>query len=174
MIKILFNLITQYKLYFFFLVFIILFEGLVNMASILSLIPFTEFILNNDLSKPSKITGKVISIYENLNINISYWTLGFIFVLFNFIKVINIVFIRYTVSRCLDLTTVPEAKLTLALRPTTSLMSLKAPWNLVEGLSIKTMSSRDTTWPLDIFFVSATILRGSKTKFLSSTNYYKN
>ena len=99
MIKILFNLIIQYKLNFFYLVFIILFEGLINMASILSLIPFTEFILNNDLSEPSKITSRIITIYDKLNINISYWTLGFIFVLFNFIKVINFVFIRYTVLK---------------------------------------------------------------------------
>ncbi len=99
MIKILSNLIIQYKLYFFYLVFIILFEGLINMASILSLIPFTEFILNNDLSEPSKITRKIIIIYEKLDINISYWSLGFVFVLFNFIKVINFVFIRYTVLK---------------------------------------------------------------------------
>ena len=99
MMKILLNLIIQYKLYFFYLVFIILFEGLINMASILSLIPFTEFILNNDLSEPSKITSKIIIIYEKLNINISYWTLGFVFVIFNFIKVINFVFIKYTVLK---------------------------------------------------------------------------
>tara|TARA_Y100000590_G_scaffold469618_1_gene658706 strand:+ start:146 stop:1909 length:1764 start_codon:yes stop_codon:yes gene_type:complete len=99
MIKVLFSLITEYKLYFLYLVLIILFEGLINMASVLSLIPFTEFIINQDLSDPSKITSKIITIYDRLNINVTFWTLGLVFVLFNFVKVINLVFIKYSVLK---------------------------------------------------------------------------
>ena len=99
MIKFLYNLVFQYKLYFFYLVLVIFIEGLVNMASILSLIPFSEFIINQDLSEPSKITKKIIMIYEWFNIDLTFWTLGFVFILFNFIKVINFVLIRYAVLK---------------------------------------------------------------------------
>jgi ABC-type multidrug transport system fused ATPase/permease subunit len=99
MIKLIFNLLFQYKLYFFYLVFIIFIEGLVNMASILSLIPFTEFILNQDLSEPSKITSKIIKIYSWFNISVTFWSLGSIFVFFNFLKVINFIFIKYAVLK---------------------------------------------------------------------------
>lgn len=97
MIRILFDLINNYRLHFFYLVTVILFEGLVNMASILSLIPFTEFIIDQNLASPSKITSKIIYIYSQFNINVSFWSLGFVFVLFNFIKVINLIFIKYVV-----------------------------------------------------------------------------
>ena len=99
MIIILFDLLKNYKLHFFYLILVILFEGIVNMASILSLIPFTEFIIDQNLSDPSKITGKIIYIYNHLNINVSFWSLGFVFVLFNFVKVINLVFIKYFVLK---------------------------------------------------------------------------
>ena len=99
MIKFLYNLVFQYKLYFFYLVLVIFIEGLVNMASILSLIPFSEFIINQGLSEPSKITKKIIMIYEWFNIDLTFWTLGFVFILFNFIKVINFVLIRYAVLK---------------------------------------------------------------------------
>ena len=99
MIKVFKNFFSQYYLYFIFLIIVIIFEGFINLFATFSVIPLTEFILDQNLSNPSKITKIVLNTYAKINIDINFWSLGLTFVFFNFLKVFNFAIIRYLVLR---------------------------------------------------------------------------
>jgi len=99
MIKIFRNFFVNYSNHFFILILVIIFEGIVNLIATFSLIPFAEYILDPELSAPSKITSQVLNIYQLIDLNISFWSLGLMFVFFNFFKVFNFILIRFFILK---------------------------------------------------------------------------
>lgn len=62
-----------------------LIETIIVTGSIIAIIPFADFMIDNELSKASKITLWITDIFSILKINISFWSFGLLFVFLNFL-----------------------------------------------------------------------------------------
>ena len=75
----------KYPRYTFLLFLSMLLETIIVTGSILAIIPFADFMIDNELSNASKITLLVIDIFLILKINLSFWSFGLLFVFLNFL-----------------------------------------------------------------------------------------
>lgn len=93
------DFLSRYPTEFFILFIFLVIEGIAAALSMLAIIPMADFLLDPLLLKASKITILVIKIYKNLNITITFWSLGALFVFLNLIKGILEVGIRYSILK---------------------------------------------------------------------------
>lgn len=75
----------KYPKYTFLLFLSMLIETIIVTGSIIAIIPFADFMIDNELLKASKITLWVKDIFSILKINISFWSFGLLFVFLNFL-----------------------------------------------------------------------------------------
>ena len=80
------DFLSSYTREFFVLFLFLVIEGIVAALSMLAIIPMADFLLDPLMIKASKITVSVVKIYKNLNIEISFWSFGELFILLNLIK----------------------------------------------------------------------------------------
>jgi ABC-type multidrug transport system fused ATPase/permease subunit len=84
----------------FLLLFILLFtEGIASISSMIAIVPLADFFIDQTLLHPSAITKQVIVYFQYFNIEISFWTLGLLFVLTYFFKGILEVFVKYSILK---------------------------------------------------------------------------
>ena len=93
------DFLSRYPTEFFILFIFLVIEGIAAALSMLAIIPMADFLLDPQMLKISKITILVINIYKNLNIKITFWSLGALFVFLNLIKGILEVGIRYSILK---------------------------------------------------------------------------
>lgn len=84
---------------FFYLFFVILFEGGIATLSVVAVIPLAEYLLDNNLSSPSMPSMTVSNILAYANIPVDFWSLGTVFVALNMIKALVSVLVRYAVLK---------------------------------------------------------------------------
>ena len=80
-----------------FLVFVILMilESFVGILTVLSIAPFADYMIDNNLSNPSKITDFTLQLFNVLNLEPSLILFAFIFVITNILRSIFEVSIKY-------------------------------------------------------------------------------
>jgi len=78
---------------------LLLLESLVATGSVLSIIPMADYFLDPTFSDPSQITNIFLKIFELLNISISFWAVGFLFVIFNIINSVVKIAIRHAILK---------------------------------------------------------------------------
>ena len=84
----------------FFLLFLLLFvEGIASITSMIAIVPLADFFLDQKLVRPSVITKQVINLFQSINIETSFWSLGLLFVLTYFFKGILEVFVKYSILK---------------------------------------------------------------------------
>ncbi len=98
-LEIFIDFVTLYPRQFGLLFLLLVFEGLVAAASILTLVPLADFMLDSSLLKPSQITRFVIDLLFLINIEPNFWIFGGLFVLINLFKGSIEIFIRYAILR---------------------------------------------------------------------------
>ncbi|EMY76216.1 ABC transporter, ATP-binding protein [Leptospira weilii serovar Ranarum str. ICFT] len=84
---------------FLWLFFVLIIEGSMAAASVFSLVPLADFLLDQSLQKPSQITKIVTSIFGYSNLPIGFWSFGLLFFSSNLIKGILDVVLRYAILR---------------------------------------------------------------------------
>jgi ABC-type multidrug transport system fused ATPase/permease subunit len=75
----------NYPKYTFLLFLSMLIETIIVTGSILAIIPFADFMIDNELLKASKITLWIKDIFLAFKINVSFWSFGLLFVFLNFL-----------------------------------------------------------------------------------------
>lgn len=93
------NFLVSYPKHFFILFIFLLIEGIASALSMLAIIPMADFLLDPLMINASRISIFVIKIYKKINISISFWSLGILFVFLNLIKGILEVIIRYAILK---------------------------------------------------------------------------
>jgi ABC-type multidrug transport system fused ATPase/permease subunit len=99
-IVVIFNeFMTRYPKHFGLLFLLLVVEGAVAALSVMSLVPLADFMLDPTLAKPSRITQTVIVVLSELSLSPTFWVLGSLFVLSNFLRGTLEVAIRYAILR---------------------------------------------------------------------------
>ena len=91
--------LTRYPRHFSLLIFLLVLEGATAAVSVMTLVPLVDFMLDTSLAKPSRITQFVIESLGLFSIQPTFWVLGLLFVIFNFLKGSLDVAIRYAILR---------------------------------------------------------------------------
>lgn len=99
-LKVLFKEFSKrYPKEFFFLFILLLIEGVTAALSMFAVIPMADFLLDNSMIKPSRITVFVVNIYKEINIPITFWSFGSLFIFLNLIKGILEVAVKYAILK---------------------------------------------------------------------------
>jgi len=99
-IVVIFNeFMTRYPKHFGLLFLLLVVEGAVAALSVMSLVPLADFMLDPTLAKPSRITQTVIDVLSELSLSPTFWVLGSLFVMSNFLRGTLEVAIRYAILR---------------------------------------------------------------------------
>ncbi len=91
--------LQRYPRHFSLLFLLLLLEGMTAAMSVMALVPLADFMLDTSLTKPSRITQIVIYGLGSVSIQPTFWVLGLLFVILNFIKGSLDVAIRYAILR---------------------------------------------------------------------------
>ena len=91
--------LARYPKHFGLLLLLLVIEGAAAAMSILAIVPMADFFLDPLLEKPSRITQVVIGAFATVGWPLTFWTLGTLFVSFNFLKGTLEVAIRYAILR---------------------------------------------------------------------------
>ena len=91
--------LTRYPWHFSFLFLLLVVEGVVVGLSVLALVPLVDFMSDPSLLKPSRITQTVIDGLAIIGSYPTFWILGALFILTNFLKGLLEVIIRYAILR---------------------------------------------------------------------------
>ena len=99
-IVVIFNeFMTRYPKHFGLLFLLLVVEGAAAALSVMSLVPLADFMLDPTLEKPSRITQTVIDGLSETSLSPTFWVLGSLFVLSNFLRGTLEVAIRYAILR---------------------------------------------------------------------------
>jgi len=91
--------LTRYPKHFLFLFLLLIIEGVVAAMSVMSIVPMADFLLDPTLAKPSRITGIIVSVIQDLNLHPAFWIFGTLFFLSSICKGGMGVLIRYAILR---------------------------------------------------------------------------
>jgi ABC-type multidrug transport system fused ATPase/permease subunit len=91
--------LTRYPRHFGALFLVLLFQGLVAGAAVVSVVPLADFLLDPRLTAPSRFTRGLLEILAPLEIAPSFWLFGLVFVLCNVVKGLLDVLSRYAILR---------------------------------------------------------------------------
>lgn len=94
-----FKILNSFKKEFFFLFAILLFETVILAANVLTIVPFADYLFDNTLSNPSKITVFTIRLLDLFQVTPSYLSFAFLFIFTNMIRVILLVLMEYGVLK---------------------------------------------------------------------------
>ena len=86
----------NYKLYLILLCFILILETFVGLLLILSIAPIADYLFDNTLSNPNKITEIVLKFFTHYTIKQNFWSLSLFFIIANFAKAGVDILTRFT------------------------------------------------------------------------------
>ena len=89
----------QYPRQFGLLFLLLVVEGAVAIVSVLALVPLADFMLDNSLTKPSRITEIAINGLSTISVPTTFWTLAALFLFSTFFRASLEVAIRYAILR---------------------------------------------------------------------------
>ncbi len=95
----LFEIINKYPKEFLILVILMVAEAFLIAISVLSLIPFADYLFDPTLADPNKFTKILISILSYFNLSAGYLNFTLIFILSNFLKAFSSLFIKYRILK---------------------------------------------------------------------------
>jgi len=78
---------------------LVLIEGITLTATVISIIPLTDYLLDQTLTSPSVVTSYILSITDSYQISRSFWTFGLLFVFLTVSNSFVKVFIRYKILK---------------------------------------------------------------------------
>ena len=81
------------------LIALIIFEGIILSTSVLSIIPIADFLIDPELKQPSQITGYIINLLKEFNINVNLLTFLIIFIATNFLRSFFGIYISFTILK---------------------------------------------------------------------------
>lgn len=90
---------TRYPKQFYFLFLFLVIEGVAAALSMLAIIPMADYLLDPLLKSPSRVTFFVTNIFRLLNIPLSFWSFGILFVLLNLFKGVLEVVVKYAILK---------------------------------------------------------------------------
>jgi ABC-type multidrug transport system fused ATPase/permease subunit len=90
---------NRYPKEFFFLFILLLIEGLTAALSMFAIIPIADFLLDQSLLRPSRITVFVINSYKMIDIPITFWSIGALFIFLNLLKGMFEVVVKYAILK---------------------------------------------------------------------------
>jgi ABC-type bacteriocin/lantibiotic exporter with double-glycine peptidase domain len=93
------NLIKKDLKRFTLLLLLILFQSLLVFASVIAIIPISEYLMDPEMKKVSKFTGFLNSTFLFFNITTSFWVFGFFFIFINLFKAIIEIFTNYFILK---------------------------------------------------------------------------
>ena len=93
------QLIKENMKKFIFLFFLLVLESIILATSVITVIPFADYLLDPSLSDPSKITKIFIYFLNKFNFQNTYLTFAFLFILTNLVRSFFGLFISYSVLR---------------------------------------------------------------------------
>jgi len=91
--------VTGYPKHFALLLGLLVINGAAAAMSVVALVPMADYILDPTLGKASRVTQIVVSALSSLGLPHTFWTLGALFVGFNFLKSGLDVAVRYAILR---------------------------------------------------------------------------
>lgn len=99
----LFNIIKYFIFLFprqFLFLFLILFlESIITATSMIAIIPMADFLIDNQLLHPTKVTNIIINLYVINHINVNFYTLAFLFIFILLFKNIFTSFIKFYIIK---------------------------------------------------------------------------
>ena len=98
-IKIFQEFLTSHPRHFVLLFLLLVIEGLIAAATVLTMVPFADFLLDPTLESPSRVTSYVLTIFTHFGVPVSFWAFGLFFVGFNLLNGSLKVAIRYAILR---------------------------------------------------------------------------
>ena len=98
-ISLILKILNNFRKEFSILFIALLFESLILASNVLTIVPFADFLLDNRLSDPSKITILAIKFLDFINVSPSYFSFAFLFIFTNFMRVVLLVLIEYSVLK---------------------------------------------------------------------------
>jgi ATP-binding cassette subfamily B protein len=93
------NLIKKDLRSFIFLLFLVLFQSLLVFASVIAIIPLSEYLMDPEMKNISKFTNVLNSAFLFYNIVPSFWIFGFFFIFINLFKGIIEIFTNYFILK---------------------------------------------------------------------------
>jgi ABC-type multidrug transport system fused ATPase/permease subunit len=97
--SIFFEFVRDYRRYFSLLFLFLFIEGVLATLSVVTLVPFADFMLDPSLSNPSRITKFIINVITGVGGTPSFWVFGTIFIVTNLFKGGLDILIRYAILR---------------------------------------------------------------------------
>ncbi len=98
-IKIFKEFIAEHPKLFWLLFLLLIVEGLVASGVVLTMIPFVDYMLDPELSKPSRMTLFVVAKFSSFGIRPSFWSFSLFFVSFNLLNGAIKTAIRYSILK---------------------------------------------------------------------------
>lgn len=78
---------------------ILIFEAILTSTSVLSIIPFADYLIDPSLKNPSKLTQYFLFIFDFFNLNANYFIFASIFVISNLLRALVSLIIKYKVLK---------------------------------------------------------------------------
>jgi len=98
-ICIFFGYVKEFPTQFLLLLTALLIEVFLGIASVLSVIPIADFIVDETLKSPSIITKKILSIFTKFEIEIGFYSFSSLFIIINFLKAFLEVFTKFIIYK---------------------------------------------------------------------------
>ena len=93
------EMLNKFKIKFFYLFFLLLFESFVLASSVLTIVPLADFIIDPSLSSPSKITTFIIYLLSLINIDAGYFIFATMFIIANIARSFLALVIKYSILK---------------------------------------------------------------------------
>jgi ABC-type bacteriocin/lantibiotic exporter with double-glycine peptidase domain len=93
------NLIKKNPKEFISLVLLMIAEAIIIAFSVLSLIPFADYLLDPSLSNPNKVTTYLLTLFDQIDIGPNYFNFAFIFIATNLIRALLSLLIKYKILK---------------------------------------------------------------------------
>jgi len=91
--------INKYRKYFLFLFLLLIIEGIVAAASVIAAVPLADFLLDQSLHDPSRITSFMLNMFDIIGIPINFWIFSAFFVGFNLLNGVLKTGIKYSILK---------------------------------------------------------------------------
>jgi len=91
--------INKYRKYFLFLFLLLIIEGIVAAASVIAVVPLADFLLDQSLHDPSRITSFMLNMFDIIGIPINFWIFSAFFVGFNLLNGVLKTGIKYSILK---------------------------------------------------------------------------
>lgn len=78
--------VDKHPKYFMWLLILLILEGFIAAGTVLTVIPFVDFLTDESLKDPSRVTLVVLDVFAHVGLQPSFWSFGLFFVVFNLLN----------------------------------------------------------------------------------------